>query len=95
MAYSFNDELQKTKKRSNDNEKEDNDQEEHDEDDEDNEDDEDDEEEEEEQDVITMVPMADMLNHSLVSRLIFYFCGIWFLSKSCYLKNRQLRVFSG
>ncbi|EPB82303.1 hypothetical protein HMPREF1544_10943 [Mucor circinelloides 1006PhL] len=63
MAYSFNDELQKTKKRSNDNEKEDNDQEEHDEDDEDNEDDEDDEEEEEEQDVITMVPMADMLNH--------------------------------
>lgn len=39
--------------------------------------------------------MADMLNHSLVSRLIFYFCGIWFLSKICYLKNRQLRVFSG
>lgn len=61
MAYSFNDELQKTKKRSNDNEKEDNDQEEHDEDNEDDEDEE--EEEEEEQDVITMVPMADMLNH--------------------------------
>ncbi|CAO3641419.1 unnamed protein product [Mucor fragilis] len=57
MSYSFNDELQKTKEKSNANEKEDNDQEE------DDDDDDEEEEEEEEQDVITMVPMADMLNH--------------------------------
>lgn len=51
MAYSFNDELQKTEEKSsaNDNEQ--------------GEDQDEEEEEEEEQQVITMVPMADMLNH--------------------------------
>ncbi|KAL9540935.1 hypothetical protein MBANPS3_009402 [Mucor bainieri] len=58
MAYSFNDELQKQQGESNANEKENDDHEEQDSDEEEKE-----EEEEEEQQVITMVPMADMLNH--------------------------------
>jgi SET domain-containing protein 6 len=55
MAYSFNDELQKTDKKKEDYAEED----------EEDEDDEEDEEEEEEEDqgLISMVPMADMLNH--------------------------------
>lgn len=56
MAYSFNDELQKPEKKSDGKEEEEEEEEE-------KEDEEEEEEEEEENDVITMVPMADMLNH--------------------------------
>lgn len=56
MAYSFNDELQKTERKKED-------QNEHKGEDDEEEDEEEEEEEEEDQGLISMVPMADMLNH--------------------------------